>query len=180
MSVASGIGAEQFLAGDWDDAQLVGGEVVVTDPRLWHQRLVVRIVRALEDWSAATDRGMAGIGGNWVLGPGEVYKPDVWWVADPDRIDLYAVDNAGGPDLAIEVRSPSTWHLDIGPKRSVYEAAGVSELWLVDSPATAVLISRRSSPKAATFDVSAEVGPGEALTSPLVEGFALTVDELFA
>lgn len=182
MTVAAGISAEEFLAGDWDsDAQLVGGEVVLTDPRLWHQRLVVRIVRALEDWClASTGRGVAGIGGNWVLGPGEVYKPDAWWVADEDRLDLYAVANAGGPDLAVEVRSPSTWHLDIGPKRSVYEAAGVAELWLVDSPATAVVVLRRSAPKTTVFDRSAEAGPGEVLTSPLLEGFTLAIDELFA
>lgn len=42
------------------------------------------------------------------------------------------------------------------------------------------LISRRPSTKALTFDVSAEVGSGQALTSPLLEGFTLAVDELFA
>ncbi len=182
VSVATGTGAQEFLAGDWDGAaQLVGGEVVMTDPRLWHQELVARLLEALRTWCRTpAGRGVAGIGGNWVLGAGEVYKPDVWWVADPDRLDLHAAGNAGAPDIAVEVRSPSTWHLDIGPKRSVYEAAGLAELWLVDSPATAVLISRRSKPKAATFNLSAEVGPGDVVSSPLLEGFALAVDELFA
>jgi len=35
----------------------------------------------------------------------------------------------GPPDLAVEVRSPGSWHLDIGPKRDVYEASGTEELW---------------------------------------------------
>lgn len=181
MSVVTGVGAEDFLAGEWlADGQLVGGVVVVTDPRLWHQVLVVRIVRGLQEWCEVAGRGMAGIGGNWVLGPGDVYKPDVWWVADPDRLDRHAAGNTVAPDRAVEVRSPSTWHLDIGPKRSVYESAGVSELWLVDSPATAVMVLRRSAPAVPSFDVSAEAGPGETLTCPLLAGFELAIDELFA
>ena len=181
MSLVTGLRAEEYLAGDWErHTQLVGGEVVVTDPRFWHQELVFRILRSLREWCEGPGRGMAGFGGNWVLGPGDVYCPDVWWLADPGRLDLRALSHDGGPDLAVEVRSPSTWHFDIGRKRSVYESAGVGELWLVDHPAQAVLVARRSEPKSPTFDVSAEVGPGEALTSPLLPGFGLAVDELFA
>lgn len=181
MSTVTAIGADEYLAGSWErGAQLVSGEVVVTDPRLRHQGVVLRLVRSLDDWCrAGGGRGMAGIGGNWVLGPDDVYCPDVWWVADPDRLDLDVPGDEGGPDLAVEVRSPSTWHLDIGRKRSVYEAAGVAELWLVDTPASAVIVARRSGPRAATFDASAEYGPGTTLVTPLLEGFDLAVDGLF-
>lgn len=182
MSVATKMGAEEFLAGDWNPgAQLVGGEVVVTDPRLWHQELVARLMEALRSWCRSeAGRGMAGIGGDWVLRPSDVYCPDVWWVCDADRLDLHASGNAVSPDLAVEVRSVSTWHLDIGPKRSIYEASGVGELWLVDSPATAVVVLRRSAPAVPVFDLSTEAGPGEALTSPLLAGFELAIDALFA
>jgi Uma2 family endonuclease len=181
VSAVTVIGAEEYLSGSWErGSQLVGGEVVVTDPRLRHQELVARLLEALRAWyRSGVGRGMAGIGGNWVLGPGDVYCPDVWWVADPDRLDLDALSNEGGPDLAVEVRSPSTWHLDIGRKRSIYEGAGVAELWLVDTPAAAVIVARRSEPRVATFDQSAEYGPGTTLVTPLLEGFELSVDTLF-
>ncbi|MGI8758460.1 MAG: Uma2 family endonuclease, partial [Acidimicrobiales bacterium] len=181
MALTTGVSADEFLGGDWDrDAELVDGEVVVNDPTLWHQRIAGRVFRRLEEWSEQAGRGMAGFGGNWTLAPGNVYKPDVWWVADADRLDLRASSTDGSPDLTVEVRSPGTWHLDIGRKRAAYETAGVAELWLVDWPAATVLVHRRCVAGAPTFDGSAEVGPGEVLTSPLLDGFALSIDELFA
>ena len=56
-----------------------------------------------------------------------------------------------------------------------YRDAGTRELWLVDTPASTVLVYR-----AGSFGEPAEVGPGEQLTSPLLPGFALPLDELFA
>ena len=48
------------------------------------------------------------------------------------------------PDLAVEVRSPSTWRFDIGRKKENYERYGVGELWLVDTAADVVFAFRRS------------------------------------
>ncbi|MGI9120199.1 MAG: Uma2 family endonuclease, partial [Acidimicrobiales bacterium] len=84
------------------------------------------------------------------------------------------------PDLVVEVRSPGTWRLDIGPKRAVYERTGVGELWLVDTPARTVVVYRRTSPEVVEFDVALEVGPGEVLATPLLDSFELPFDELFA
>lgn len=41
------------------------------------------------------------------------------------------------PQLAVEVRSESTWRFDVGPKKRVYEEAGLGEQWLVDTAGTA-------------------------------------------
>ena len=84
------------------------------------------------------------------------------------------------PDLAVEVRSPSTWRYDVGAKKDGYERHGLPELWLVDTEARSVLVYRRERAQSATFDVSLEVGAGEQLTSPLLPGFALPVDEIFS
>jgi Uma2 family endonuclease len=81
----------------------------------------------------------------------------------------------GPPDLAVEVRSPGIWHRDVGRKLERYRDAGTRELWLVDTPASTVLVYR-----AGSFGEPIEVGPGEQLTSPLLPGFALPIDELFA
>jgi len=103
----------------------------------------------------------------------------VWWVAHQHRFDLTAARHDGPPDLAVEVRSPRTWALDIGPKRSLYEAAGLVELWLVDVPAEAVLISRRSG-AGSGFDHAVDVLRGDVLDSPLLEELVMPLDELFA
>lgn len=52
-------------------------------------------------------------------------------------------------------------------------------LWLVDTAAEAVLIFRRSRPRATAFDVSLELTREEELRSPLLAGFALPLTELF-
>jgi Uma2 family endonuclease len=84
------------------------------------------------------------------------------------------------PDIAIEVRSPSTWRYDVGVKRSLYEREGLRELWLIDTRAQTVLVFRRSRQEAAAFDVALELERDEQLTSPQLPGCALALDELFA
>jgi Uma2 family endonuclease len=83
------------------------------------------------------------------------------------------------PRLAVEVRSPSTWRYDIGPKKAAYERAGLRELWLVDTAASEVLIFRRSEPDAPAFDVALELERSDTLTSPQLGGFELPLVELF-
>ena len=152
----------------------------MNDPTLWHQRTCKRIIVALDNWSrAAGGRGEVGFGGNWSVAPGQVYKPDAWWVPAERRLDLRSSREDDPPALAVEVRSPGTWRFDVGRKRQVYSEVGVRELWLVDMPASTVLVFRRSRAEGVGFDDDAEFGPGEILSSPLLEGFELPIDGLF-
>ncbi len=181
MTVAERMTAQEFLAlPDTRWAQLVEGELVVSQPSPTHQRTTARVWRALDAWCAAGDaRGEAFLPLDTGLDPSNVYAPDVLWFRsgrepadeDPRPFPL--------PDLAVEVRSPSTWRFDIGVKKSTYERHGLPELWLVDTAADEVLIFRRSEPPTPSFDVSEELARGDTLTSPLLPGFALTLDALF-
>jgi Uma2 family endonuclease len=83
------------------------------------------------------------------------------------------------PDLAVEVRSESTWRYDIGVKKARYESAGVAELWLVDTRAPSVLVFRRSAPQAPAFDVALELERRAALASPVLPGLTLDLTRLF-
>jgi len=170
------VSAEEFLAGDWPaDSWLVDGEVVMNDPGFQHQEVAARILGALRQWcDGSPGRGRAGFGGNWVMGPFSVLKPDVWWSAHIPT----GTRSDTPPDLAVEVRSPGTWRYDLGRKRELYEGVGVTELWLVDPPAATLLVWRRTS-GAARFDEVAAFGAGDLVTSPLFGGFNLSVDELF-
>jgi len=181
MAIQTRLSIEEFLRGDWPaGAQLIDGEVIVNDPTHRHQRTCKRIIVALDNWTrAGTVRGEVGFGGNWTVAPGQVFKPDVWWTPSERILDLDAGRHDEPPALVVEVRSPGTWRFDVGRKRIVYEEVGVQELWLVDTPASTVLVFRRSTPESPEFDADAEFGPGALLTSPLLEGFELGVDELF-
>lgn len=167
------ITADEFLSQDHPiGSELIDGVVHMMDPTFRHQRLCSRIYDGLRDWTRTDGgHGEVGWGGNWVLTDRHVYKPDVWWKA----LAPTGTRNDGPPDLAVEVRSPGTWHLDIGRKLDTYGTAGTRELWLVDTPAWTVLVYR-----AGSFDDAVEVGPGQQLTSPLLPGFTIDIDELFA
>jgi Uma2 family endonuclease len=181
MAVAQRMTADEYLTGPEDSrrTELVAGEVIVHEPRKPHQFVVMELLHALQLWLRAQDgRGQVWIPLDVKLDDSNVFAPDLLWYRagrDEDPDPPYAL-----PDLAVEVRSPSTWRYDIGAKKSAYERGGLPELWLVDTAADVVLVFRRSSATSAMFDVSLELMVDDDLTSPLLPGFAHPVRALFA
>jgi Uma2 family endonuclease len=183
MTTVERMTAERYhaVSVEGDRTQLVDGQIVVDEPKPIHGVLQLRLGAALYDWiRTGTSRGLALLPTGVEMDEHNVYGPDVLWFRQ-DRIpaDLYAYPEHV-PDLCVEIRSQSTWRYDIGTKKRVYEAGGLPELWLVDHVSDTVLVYRRSRPESPTFDVALELGPGETLESPMLPGFALALDELFA
>ncbi|MDQ3647904.1 MAG: Uma2 family endonuclease [Actinomycetota bacterium] len=163
-----------------DHTELVDGAMVVDEPHPLHQLVCGRLHTALSIWAnQPPGDGLPILPIDVQLTDHDVYGPDVLWFSEvrvrahPDVNDL----RLQIPDLAVEVRSPSTWQYDVGRKLSVYEASGLSELWLVDTKAETILVYRRSAPDSDRFDVALEIT--DALTSPQLPGFSLDVPELF-
>ncbi|MGH9155834.1 MAG: Uma2 family endonuclease [Acidimicrobiales bacterium] len=181
MSVTTRMTVDEFLAHDWPrGTQLIAGEVVVNQPKLPHQSALGFLHTHLWLWCRAEPgRGYCNLSVDVRLGDHDLYGPDVWWVAEERRPPPEAVDLDGVPDLIVEVRSPSTWRFDIGPKKTAYEAAGVAELWLVDTFAPCILVYRRSSVGVPHFDIALELAGDDRLVSPLLPGFAVPVKSVF-
>ncbi len=184
VAVAERMTAEQFLAlpdpeRGWP-ASLIDGEVVVNDPTVLHGDVQGQLHLALATWArAASGRGKVCLPLDVRIDERNVFKPDLAWYAEgraPARLDPRPYPM---PDLAVEVRSPSTWRYDVGAKRAGYERRGLGELWLVDTDAETVLVFRRSQPRARSFDVSLELDREQVLASPLLGGFAMAVATLF-
>jgi Uma2 family endonuclease len=174
--------AAEYLTRPPEDrsTQLVGGEIVVNQPSVRHQEIVLFLALCLRRWTETEPRrGMAGLSVDVMLDEANVFAPDVWWVTEEHRPHRDASGLEGPPDLAVEVRSPSTWRYDIGAKKASYQHHGLAELWLVDTESATVLVYRRSVPAAGAFDIALELGAGETLTSPLLPGFTLAVAEIF-
>jgi Uma2 family endonuclease len=182
MAVAQRLTVAEYL--EQDDTRrrtdLVDGEVVVTEPRPLHQRTMVELLVALTLWTrAGPGRGEVTAPIDVQLDAHNCFGPDVLWYREgrgPGRSEERPQQL---PDIAVEIRSPSTWRYDIGPKMARYEQYGLPELWLVDTAADEVIVFRRSTPTAPTFDVSLELARGDTLASPLLPGFAVALDELF-
>lgn len=185
MPVVERMTAEEYVAipyrEDTRGMELVGGVLVMTESGIAHEYARSELQSELRDWTRAADRRGRAFGpvDVWITDH-DVYAPDVLWyragrVPPRDAPRPYAV-----PDLAVEVRSPSTWRYDIGAKKSGYERAGLPELWLVDTAAAGTLfVFRRSRPDAPSFDVALELTRDETLISPLLPGFALKLAPVF-
>jgi Uma2 family endonuclease len=160
------------------NTQLIDGVIVVNAPALRHQRIrdwiVHRFYSHMEDQPG---QGEGGSSADLRVSEWDVFVPDAWWTSRPLGRDALRFDDP--PDLVVEVRSTSTWHLDIGRKKDGYEARGVPELWLVDTKADEVTVHRRSSRDCSRFDVTVVLAAGDVLTTPLIEGFSIDVGPLF-
>jgi Uma2 family endonuclease len=179
MATPTRMTAAEYIALPPDDRwrELINGVVVVNEPRVDHGLVSIRLSTALQTWvQAGSDRG-------YVLPPVDVdideynvFAPDISWVAHlrSARERLPRI-----PDLCVEIRSPTTWHFDVGPKLLHYQAAGLSELWLVDTVAESVIVLRRSKPDGSEFDITLELRGDEELTSPQLPGFALRIADIF-
>ena len=184
MPVAETITAEEFIDLPVPDHgrpwNLVDGEIVVNQPTPLHQRVQTRLVLAIGAWTqAGPSRGEIILPLDVRIDERNVYAPDILWYAQGRAPARHSKPPSPMPDLAVEVRSPSTWRYDIGAKKAGYEREGLHELWLVDTAADAVLVFRRSTAHVPGFDVALELGTGDTLGSPLMPAFALALNELF-
>ena len=113
-----------------------------------------------------------------VLTDTDVVQPDLLFVSRERRHLLENGDNVrGAPDLVVEILSPATVYRDRGYKRALYAKHGVQEYWLVDPVAENVSILR---PRAGALVVAHTFGHKETLRSPLLAGFELDLDDIFA
>lgn len=184
MPAAQLITAEDYLA--MDDiigrrTDLVNGEIVMAEPTYRHQLVSTRIVEALLTWAGgAPERGQPIMPLDVRLDEHNVYAPDVLWYSQARRPATRSPRPYAMPDIAAEVRSPSTWRYDVGVKKTAYERRGLPELWLADLAADEVLVFRRSVAAVPAFDLALELTADDALTSPLLPGFSLLLAALFA
>ena len=61
-----------------------------------------------------------------------VLQPDLLFIKNENLDIIKSKGIFGSPDLVIEILSPSTFQLDYEEKKSVYEAFGVQEYFIVD------------------------------------------------
>ena len=112
---------------------------------------------------------------------GQFREPDLVFLR-PERI----VDRRrrpDGADLAIEVVSPGddTRERDLATKRSEYAAASIPEYWIVDPETRTIhVLTLDDVEPGGAYRVHGEFKSGATATSVLLDGFAVSVDEVFA
>ncbi len=131
--------AEEYARLPEDDRyrdELVRGRVVREPSPGWpHGRVQSRLFARLNAFVDARQLGYAGVETGFIVerGPDTVRGPDVYFVsrerlgdAHPDPYPEF------GPDLAVEVLSPSNRRAETAEKLRHYFAAGTSLAWVID------------------------------------------------
>lgn len=159
--------------------ELIGGAIrVVPSPSVSHQEVSKRLLMALAGWVEGHGLGKVYDAPlDVVLSEYDVVQPDLIYVSK-DRSNIIKEANIwGAPDLVVEILSPGTARWDQGIKRQLYARFGVRELWLVDPRARSVEVATLKDGALLTSQVYCV---GATLTSPLLPGFTLDVERLFA
>lgn len=162
--------------------ELIDGELLVTpSPFTRHQRLVHRLALSLGNHlEAHPEQGEVFAAPlDVVLTPFDVVEPDLLVVLG-DQLEILTEKHVrGAPGLVIEVLSRGTRKRDETLKRSLFDRQGVREYWMIDPDRNQIAVHRRAAdgsfPAAATF----EAGTAQSLTTHLLPGWSLSVDQLF-
>lgn len=110
---------------------------------------------------------------------GDTYvEPDTMYVSNTLRAKLG--DQRTSADIVFEVLSRSTANFDRTTKADTYLALGVQELWLVDPMVRAIEIRNAATVKEFPVWNRRLYGAGESAFSPVLTGWRVSVDSVFA
>lgn len=107
--------------------------------------------------------------------PPTVVQPDITVVCDPDKLDEAGC--LGGPDLVVEVLSPSTAYKDQTEKLVLFEKHAVPEYWIVNPDRGSVLVYRLGGD--GRYGKAVEYLADEAMESVALPGVELSLAEVF-
>lgn len=146
-------------------------------PRYWHQKIVLNIASAIREHLRNHRVGEVIISPSDVeLTFEDVYQPVVYFIAQERLAILTEQGPSGAPDLVVEVLSPGTAKLDLGPKREVYGAAGVKEMWVMDARQRKIDIYMLQE---VGLRLVHTVLADDTIEPPLIPGLTFDVSEIF-
>lgn len=160
---------------------IIDGELIymTPSPTPKHQRIALQISLRLAPFVEKNDLGellIAPLDIRITLDPLRTRQPDLLFIRK-DRANIIGEQLIeGGPDLVIEILSPSNTRTVIESKLRDYLQVDVKECWLVSPEASTieVLISSASGWQRAGL-----YGAGDVVSSAILPGLTLKVDELW-
>ncbi|HSE63042.1 MAG TPA: Uma2 family endonuclease, partial [Thermoanaerobaculia bacterium] len=159
--------------------ELIEGEIFMTpSPNTRHQRAAGRLFRALSDFVERNELGEVFIAPyDIVFSKWTALEPDLLFIRR-ERFSIITEANVQGvPDLVIEILSPSRKAYDRRKKLTVYEKAGVPELWYFDpEDGTAEILELGSGGR---YVLAARLSGNDAIVTKILPKLALTLGEVF-
>lgn len=172
--------ADDYLWLTRDTNQLVewadGWIEVLPMPTELHQRILGYLYRTFYSWLASRGSIILFSALKVRLDERRFREPDLLILLDPHD-PRRGNEYWRGADLVVEILSPSNADHDLVTKRAEYAAAGIPEYWIVDPDASDVVVFTLDG---AAYREHGRFARGATVTSPLLPGLAVAVDEVFA
>lgn len=105
-----------------------------------------------------------------------VVQPDICVICDQQKIDKKGC--LGAPDIVVEILSPGNNKKELKNKYEVYEEVGVKEYWIIH-PSEKTFF-KYVLDQEGKFQPTKLLTFGDEVTSLILPGFALSLDEVFA
>ena len=175
----TGLTYEDYLKTPDDERwELLNGELLMApSPNMSHQRVVMDLGTLLNTFMHESGVGVVySAPADVVLSDTNVVQPDLLFVSREREQIITHANIQGAPDLAVEIRSPSTGERDRTVKRKLYAEHGVKEYWLVDPDAMTVTVLVLGEHD---FEEAGVYSKGQTLTSPTLKGFIVNPDDIF-
>ena len=170
--------ADYLLTPDDERYELIEGELfMAAAPSTPHQRIGMRFSNRMgpfieehglgELFAAPTDVHLSDV---------NVLQSDIVFISKERAYIIEEANIQGAPDIVIEIASPSTEERDRGVKQELYAFFGVLEYWRAYPLTQTVEVLR---PKNGQFVSIGLYGLGDTLSTPLLPGLAIDLNEIF-
>lgn len=168
----------QHFPPDRNRYEIVDGDLFVTpSPVPLHQRILGNLFACLRQHVRQHRLGEAFVAPlDVVFTSSTVLEPDLIFVSKSRAAIVGKKNLSGAPDLVVEILSESSSKLDLEIKPKQYALFSVPEFWRVDPEGKSVEIFRL---KEGEYELAAQLGLRDALTSPLFPGLSLPVSSLW-
>jgi Uma2 family endonuclease len=161
----------------------VYGEQELANPTRYHQMVLQRIARFLEDYTVQTGSGEVIIAPCDVLirhTPLRCRQPDILYMSQERWAQNPSIESAEplspAPELVIEILSSSDTATVLQAKLSDYAQVEVRECWLISLTDKTVEIREREEN---FFHTVSQLGQEQILTSSLLPGLQIPVAQIF-
>ncbi|MBI3328769.1 MAG: Uma2 family endonuclease [Nitrospinae bacterium] len=158
--------------------EIIDGELIVSrQPHLRHGEIIAAVCEYFRP-------AVKALGGMVLVEPGIVWgeeaednvAPDIAVVL-PDRLHLATGRTLSGtPNIVMEIVSPGSIEIDYVNKRDLYARTGAQEYWIIDwqHKVIEVWTFTELPARAVAYTV------GQTITTPLIPGLTIAVDELLS
>ena len=158
--------------------EIIDGELIVSrQPHLRHGAIIAAVSQVFRP-------AVKPLGGLVLVEPGIVWSdeaednvvPDIAIVL-PDRLHLATGRTLSGtPNIVMEIVSPGSIEVDYIKKRDLYARTGAQEYWIIDWQRKLVEVWMFSESPARAVAYTT----GQTITTPLIPGLMVPVDELLS